>query len=554
MKPLNPQSPFVWPEPRVLTDICTYKHQPPFFELVLRSRFLFGIVSALTLQGIDVLRTWMDDNEDLKVSLIVTVYPTCATKQNDFVELLELVKRTSDRLAVHVHPLERATDRATNTLCCLASDTDTVHIFTGTSEDFGVALKNDGRQNLVFRGDPVLVEGFRRYFDFLWTNSRDITVEGVLQIPDLILPEGTEEGARLWQGYVERFTNFAVSESIQHKIDPTTGNVTIEDNKGEEVPSPTEVGGLKKLDQLAEFVACLYEKGSLVSIDKLSRIPPLDAPLDPSIFGDAAELQRGNVKRKVSMRVSVIDEKILKEIDKRRQGMRTLLNRFTFGLADNMRWMPDAAWNLFEKELKRINEEGQKLISDLLKGDIDGFIKEKRPGLIEDINAMYVELGQTGHVTDNEVNRVIGNLKERLNKAQSANFMPTLSFSSVSFKTSDNTMVSPWGQAFSLLSDIVNFPRKALTDSFFFRGLKVPEDDLIEAMNVADDALVRDLGTRGIKNRCHVELDLLSRIEKAPIESRARCELLYQILQGESFETIDEALKKNEILNLGVDK
>jgi hypothetical protein len=43
----------------------------------------------------------------------------------------------------------------------------------------------------------------------------------------------------------------------------------------------------------------LYEAGALVSIDKLSRIPPLDAPLDPSLFGDASALQRGNVTRKV---------------------------------------------------------------------------------------------------------------------------------------------------------------------------------------------------------------------------------------------------------------
>jgi hypothetical protein len=41
----------------------------------------------------------------------------------------------------------------------------------------------------------------------------------------------------------------------------------------------------------------------------------------------------------------------------------------------------------------------------------------------------------------------------------------------ISFSRTDNAMVSPWGQAFSLLADIAVFPRKALTDSFFFRGL-----------------------------------------------------------------------------------
>ena len=547
MNLLNPQPSFAWPEPRVLAEMCTYEFQPPFGEVVLNARFLFGVASALTTRGIDILKTWMDTNKNLKVSLIVMVYPACATKQRDLYRLLDLVESTSPRLSVHVRPLEWVTDRAANSLCCLAPDQDVVHILTGPSEDFGLSPKNHGHINFVFRGDPVLVEGFKRWFDFLWANSREITAEGVAQIPDLVIPEGSEERARLWRDYMRVCTNHdEAPEGPVAEVDPDTGDVTIVDDEGNTVTPPTEEGGIKKLDPLAEFIARLYEKGSLVSIDKLSRIPPLDAPLDPSVFGDASELQRGNVTRKVSMRVSIIDDKTLKEIDKRRQGLRTLLTKFTFGLADNMRWMPDTACTLFEEELKRINEEGQKLISDLLKGDIDAFINAKRADLVADINAMYAELGKSGQVTENEIKRVIESLKERLVKAQSANFMPKLSYSTVSFKTSDNMMASPWGQAYSLLSDIANFLRKALTDSFFFRSLKVKEDDLIEAMNVADDSLCRDLGARGIKDRCRSELALLSRIEKEPLESRQRCELVCRVLSGDSIAAIDETLKKKE--------
>jgi hypothetical protein len=119
--------------------------------------------------------------------------------------------------------------------------------------------------------------------------------------------------------------------------------------------------------------------------------------------------------------------------------------------------------------------------------------------------------------------------------------MPKLSYSVVSFSRTDNAMVSPWGQAFSLLADVAAFPRKALTNS-----LNVPEDDLIEAMNVADDALLRNLRARGIKDRCKAELNLLTRIEKAPMESRDRCELVWRILSDDSIEAVDETLKKKE--------
>jgi hypothetical protein len=90
-----------------------------------------------------------------------------------------------------------------------------------------------------------------------------------------------------------------------------------------------------------------------------------------------------------------------------------------------------------------------------------------------------------------------------LGKALSANFMQKLSYSTVTFAGTDNALSSPWGQAYSLLSDVATFPRKALTDIYFFRGLKVSKRDLIKAMNVADDALCRDLGTFD-EDRCHI--------------------------------------------------
>jgi hypothetical protein len=302
----------------------------------------------------------------------------------------------------------------------------------------------------------------------------------------------------MWQGYMDQLRNVPANEEMPHvvtRLDPETGDVVIKSAEGNVLPTPTDLLGIKKLDPLADQVARLYEQGALVSIDKLSRIPPLDAPLDPSVFGDVSELVRGNVKRTVSMRASVIDKKTLKEIETRRQGLRTLLTKFTFGLADNMRWMPTAARALFEAELERTNKEGQKLISDLICGNVDGFLEAKREALIADLNAMYSQLGRPGHVTPDIIAKVMESLKGRLQKAQSANFTAKLSYSSISFTSTENAFASPWGQAYALLSDVAAFPRKAHTDSFFFRGVKTPKKVFIEAMNVADDALVRNSRT-----------------------------------------------------------
>jgi hypothetical protein len=51
----------------------------------------------------------------------------------------------------------------------------------------------------------------------------------------------------------------------------------------------------------------------------------------------------------------------------------------------------------------------------------------------------------------------------------------------------------------------------------------------------------------GIKDRCKAELNLLTRIEKASMESRERCELVWRILSDNSIDAIDEILKKKAL-------
>jgi hypothetical protein len=63
-------------------------------------------------------------------------------------------------------------------------------------------------------------------------------------------------------------------------------------------------------------------------------------------------------------------------------------------------------------------------------------------------------------------------------------------------------------------------------------------------MNVADDVLLRDSGTLKLKDRCKTELDLLSKIEKAPIEPKVRCDLVWKIIDGASIPSIEEELTK----------
>lgn len=361
--PLRPDPPFVWPEPRVVVGICAYPdHEPPFNHLALSSDSVVGIVSAPRADAADVIDCWLNSNAALKARLVVAVYPTCLTRREDLSRLVSVTDRHSGRIVIRIKPYDSVIARPTNALCFQDSHSGVTHLVTGPTENLGLAASRDGQVNFVMGVDPVLLDAFSQYFALVWASATDVSVSGIAQIPHLVLPPGDQEGARLWREYVEAFdrdTLFAdrpLAEEV--RVDAQTGGVQIVSG-GTDIRNPTEDLGISRLDPLAEKIARLYQKGVLVSVDKLTRIPPLDAPVDPSVFGDSSEIQQGNVTRRVNVRVSIIDEETLTGIEHCRQALRPLLSTLTFGLAENMRWMPHSARELLELELSGSIRKGR---------------------------------------------------------------------------------------------------------------------------------------------------------------------------------------------------
>ncbi len=67
---------------------------------------------------------------------------------------------------------------------------------------------------------------------------------------------------------------------------------------------------------------------------------------------------------------------------------------------------------------------------------------------------------------------------------------------------------------------------------------------LIDALNVADDALVTELGSPVFKDRCEIELGLLGDIEQAAIAPGDRCNLVCCIFDGDAHSDIEEMLNR----------
>src|SRR5690606_18572780 len=109
-----------------------------------------------------------------------------------------------ENVLVRVRALDLLTERPTNALCFASKTSSDVHVVTGPSEDLGFHATFGAHANFTWRAQPALIEMFRRYFDWAWAHSGDVTADGVTQIPELIIPEGSQQAAKMWAEYVAR--------------------------------------------------------------------------------------------------------------------------------------------------------------------------------------------------------------------------------------------------------------------------------------------------------------------------------------------------------------
>ena len=71
----------------------------------------------------------------------------------------------------------------------------------GPSEDLGLDPWGEGHLNFALQANPSLLEAFRCHFDWLWGKACDIRLPGATEIPELVIPKGSEEAAQTWQLY-----------------------------------------------------------------------------------------------------------------------------------------------------------------------------------------------------------------------------------------------------------------------------------------------------------------------------------------------------------------
>jgi hypothetical protein len=553
-KPITPQMPFVWPEPRVSAGVGRYETRLPF-ELAARAACsVFGVVSAIDARAVNWMEGYLADNAETKLRLVISIHPTCRTSESDLQNLLRLVERHGDRAAFKVFPEASLLDRSSNLLCLCGLDGDGA-VSVGPTENMGFAPASPSQANLASVVTAATFEACRKWFDYLWGIAGPLRPDVATSMPNLVLPEGDVEAARLWEDYRRRCLGHesATEPPVRAVVDPESGEVVLVDQNNEAVPSPTEAIGVPKLDPLSEYVARVFELGALVSVDKLSRIPPLEAPVKPEWFGVDSFRQTGMVRAQTSIKVAPFDEATLKKIDRLRRVSGELLPRYSFALADGVRWMPKQAIPLFEAALTAANDDAKRLLGETMGDDIQAFLGSQRERIRNDAQRMYEAYHPGGKIPDNAVTNILDELKVRLGKTKADKLIPKVAYSPVAFNPSQKSeWSSPWGQAFALLKGIAEFPREAMTNRFFWQGIRTDEDALIKAMNVAGDYLVDEYGGRKAKQRAELELGLIKQLEDTSGDALAKCRALWTLITSGKEDAVvalveDPATKQQEI-------
>jgi hypothetical protein len=127
-------------------------------------------------------------------------------------------------------------------------------------------------------------------------------------------------------------------------------------------------------------------------------------------------------------KISVLDERTKKALEARRKGTSDLREKFSFPLADGSRWMPHKAKPLFQAELRRLEEEGRKLLGSIVSGTPEEWVETKRDLVARDANRQYEEFHPGKRMPEETINEIMKALTERFRKATSGNFLPKVSF------------------------------------------------------------------------------------------------------------------------------
>ena len=107
---------------------------------------------------------------------------------------------------------------------------------------------------------------------------------------------------------------------------------------------------------------------------------------------------------------------------------------------------------------------------------------------------------------------------------------------------------APWAQAEKLVLALARFPRQAIHRSKTLSGLQTSQSEILTAMDVADDVILKVKKEDRLRSerRARRELQILDWIANADIGGRDRCAGGFMLIDGQPPSVIQEFISNRE--------
>jgi hypothetical protein len=532
---LELKAPTLLPETLVRGGEAAYRQPTALLDLLKGTRFLVGMVAGLDHRGVEWLRWLAGLNLIERADIFIALYPACPTWDHVLVDALDLQQSSNGAFQFRVLARRTGSDRPANLLWLRSSVTDPGSVLTGNSSNFLLrSTWDDTDANLVLPITTESADVLRRWCDWTQVRSRKLTDE-TARAPQLVTPEGTEEGRQLWKAYLDRLDRDATApDQPAVSVDPETGEITATTPLGETIQTLTSAGVIRPADKVFLAVQASLGRGSLVTLDRVGRAPPLNAPMGAELFGEQGETHAGAIKRSQSFSISLFDEKTQKALDARRRGAADRLSRFSLMLREGQRWMPAPAFTLFEAELEAAAKAAKEALASAIGGKTAGdFVQAARAKIEADYQAMLKQVGNGRSFDATAVERIVSSLTDRLRQNLEGGMRTAVSRTSVQIAAEENEQESPWGTIQTFLTSAARMPREAISDGFFFRGLAVEQEAFLRAFDIFGDALVAS-HLAGNRVDARPQLAMIGAIEAdATSTPWHRSHALFRLIKGE---------------------
>ena len=532
--------PYLWPEPRWHAQQGAYPEHPPFRSILCKAGLVAGVITGLADGALDYLAEIIRQPGKRRVRLVFAVYPAGPTRAEHLVAANLIAAQcagSESDVQFRVLPVERifGTDfelpSLPPTLLYAQTEGDAPLLCIGSIGDGGCGAPALWSFNAVFQPDDVMRDAWRRWFGFIFETAAPLT-PATAQIPHLVPPRGTVEAAELWKEFTARCSDGrAEGAPRQPEVNPATGEVTPMPSAEDMFPKPWDEDA-NKLDPLACEFARIYGSGKLVTVDESTRLKPLSISVKAAVFGEESEKSVGDVRREQRFVLQILDEATTKEVEKCRK-IGDVVRLLSLPLSQGVRWIPDPAIKLLDREIAERNKRGAALLAKAVGGDVDNFIKQREQGIRNDLNAMYRdELKRGDCVPEDRMQAILEDVRARLLTAVKSSVAPSPVYNPVSAPNlTASTGAEAWAQPLSLALHAARTERESITDPFFprnFKSLKFTQEEFEIAMNAFGDHLVGKSDSR----KASQELTALTEIEAAQIPPLEKCRKVVALIRG----------------------